>query len=93
MSAAMPPLNAGPHRLLYRNSFRPDIGAYLANALVPTSDRVSISSQRRDVDQRELIVDYVLDGDRTSTARAWYGVSILCVLLALASLWWRSRST
>lgn len=89
LSAALPTLKAGSHHLLYRNTFRPDIGAYLANALVPDSDRVSISGQRRDVDQRELIVDYVLDGNST---RAWYGVSILCVLLAFASLWWRSRS-
>jgi hypothetical protein len=92
LSAAIPPLPPGAHHLLYRNTFRPDIGAYLANALAPSSDRVSITGQRRDVDQRELTVDYVLDGTRTSTARAWYGVSILCVLLAVASLWWRSRA-
>jgi len=92
LSAAMPPLKTGAHHLRYRNTFRPDIGAYLANALVPASDRVSISGQRRDVDQRELTVDYVLDGDRTSAARAWYGVSILCVLFAVASLWWRAGS-
>ena len=92
LSAAIPPLKAGPHHLLYRNTFRPDLGAYLVNALVPASDRVSISGQRRDADQRELVVDYVLDAKRTPIARAWYGVSILCVLFALASLWWRRRS-
>ena len=93
LSADIPLLPAGSHHLRYRNSFRPDIGAYLANALVPASDRISITGQRRDFDQRELIVDYVLDGNRTLAARIYYGVSILCVLLALASLWWRRRTS
>jgi hypothetical protein len=92
LAATLPALAAGTHHLRYRNTHRPDISVYLANVLVPASDRVTVSAQRRDVDQRELTVDYVLDGDRTPRARAWYAVAIGCVLLALTSLWWRSRA-
>ena len=93
LAAAMPPLAAGPHHLRYRNSHRADIGAYLANVLVPASNRVAISAQRRDVDQRELIVDYVLDADRSTSARAWFLASFIGVALAVATLWRRSRLT
>ena len=93
LAAAMPPLAAGPHHLRYRNSHHADIGAYLANVLVPASNRVAISAQRRDVDQRELIVDYVLDANQSTSARAWFLASIACVVLAVAALWRRSRVT
>lgn len=92
LAATLPALTAGAHHLRYRNTHRPDISVYLANVLVPASDRVAVLAQRRDVDQRELTVDYVLDGDRTSSARAWYAVAIACLILALATLVWRSRA-
>src|SRR5689334_15588110 len=47
MSASLPGLAAGPHHLHYRNANRPDIGVYLANALVPATDRVAVTAQRR----------------------------------------------
>ena len=34
--------SAGPHHLRYRNTHRPDIGVYLANVLVPASDRLAV---------------------------------------------------
>ena len=91
LAAAMPPLKAGPHHLLYRNSHRADIGVYLANVLVPASNRVAISAQRRDVDQRELIVDYVLDANQSTSARAWFLASLVGLAFAVAALWRRSR--
>ena len=60
LAATLPPLAAGMHRLRYRNLHRPAISVYLANALVPTSERVAIVAQRRDVDQRGLVVEYLL---------------------------------
>jgi len=46
--------------LTFRNRHHPDRGVYLANALVPQTDRVEVTAQRRDADQRELTIDYVL---------------------------------
>ena len=68
-TAAMPPLSPGAHTLRYRNSHRPEIGVYLANALVPASERLTVTAQRRDVDQRELTVDLVLRPEQTTGVR------------------------
>jgi len=90
-AAAIPRLAGGAHRLRYRNAYRGDIGAYLANVLVPASDRVIVAAQRRDVDQRELIVDYNLRADRTAGARAGVPVGLAGALVLIANLWWRRR--
>lgn len=84
--AALPDLGAGAHRLRYRNAHRVDIGAYLANGLVPASDRISISSQQRDPYQRELTIDYVLRPDRTTRLRAGLWVAAGGTLLWLTFL-------
>jgi hypothetical protein len=60
LSAAVPPLAAGAHRVFYRNNHHGDIGVYIANALVPLNDRVAIGVQQRDGNQRELVIDYKL---------------------------------
>jgi hypothetical protein len=93
LAAMLPPLRPGTHHLLYRNGHRPEISVYLANALVPDSDRVTIAAQRRDVDQHQVVVDYVLDANRTTGMRIWFGISIAVVLLAAGSLWRRTRFT
>jgi hypothetical protein len=59
-AATLPPLSAGVHHLSFRNRHHPDRSVYLANALVPASDRVAVTAQRRDGDQRELTIEYVL---------------------------------
>jgi hypothetical protein len=64
LDALPPPLDAGLHHLHYRNTHRPDIGVYLANALVPANAAVTITAQRRDVDQRDLTIDFTVSGDR-----------------------------
>jgi hypothetical protein len=63
-SAATP--GAGRHRLFFRNGHRPDISVYLANALVPASDIVTIAQQDRDTLQHELRFDYSIS-PRTSS--------------------------
>lgn len=88
--AQMPRLRDGAHRLHYRNDHRPDIGVYLANALVPGSTRVAVTAQRRDRDQRDLIIDYVLEPDATRgglQVSAAAGVG----LTSIAAFWWRRR--
>jgi hypothetical protein len=73
----------GAHHALFRNRHRPEISVYLANALIPTSERLSIDGQRRDPDQRELRVDYVV---RANASRA----SIVWLLIVLVAGAWTS---
>jgi hypothetical protein len=89
--APMPRLSDGLHHLRYRNTYRRDIGVYLANALVPASDRVTVAVQRRDVDQRELLVDYSLRADPATRARRAWSLGLTGVFVLLAGLWWRRR--
>ena len=83
-SVAVRHLSEGAHQLVLRNTHRPDVSVYLANALVPASDALSVTRQRRSADQRELTIDYVVRA--TSSGRvAWggiVGVAMLAGLLA-----------
>ncbi len=81
LTAPLDPRASGAHRFHLRNAYRPDIGAYLANALVPASERVAITGQTRDVDQRNVDVDYVV----TNPTHDYRGVRLLLsgVLAAL----------
>jgi hypothetical protein len=58
--ANVPRLSNGNHYLTFRNMHRRDVSVYLANALVPETGRISITAQRRDGNQRDLTIDYVL---------------------------------
>jgi hypothetical protein len=87
--AALPRLADGGHQLRYRNSYRADIAVYLANVLVPESDRVSIAAQRRDVDQRDLLVAYTLRADPATRTREGLSLGIGGALILIANVWWR----
>jgi hypothetical protein len=91
-AAALPRLADGLHHLRYRNTYRSDIGVYLANALVPASDRVIVGTQRRDVDQRELIVDYTLRDDPATRVRHGLSLSVTGAVVLLVNVWWRRRA-
>jgi hypothetical protein len=71
LEAALPALPPGAHRLLFRNAHLAGHSAYLANALMPESDDVAVTAQRRDRDQSELTIEYDLRGGSTSSALAW----------------------
>jgi hypothetical protein len=58
MRATFAEPTAGRHELRLRNDHRPDVGVYLANALVPATNAVAITGQHRDRDQRDLLVEY-----------------------------------
>jgi hypothetical protein len=91
-TASLPRLDDGLHHLRYRNAYRSDIGVYLANALVPASDRVIVAAQHRDVNQRDLVIDYMLSGQRTPTARRGLSVGVAGALILIANVWWRTRT-
>jgi len=85
LSATLPRLSAGVHQLLFRNSHHRDRGVYLANALVPESHRVAVTAQRRDEDQRELTIDYLLRPSPATSIPVWLlgSIAVAAVLSAL----------
>jgi hypothetical protein len=87
----LPRLVEGVHHLHYRNSYRSEIGVYLANALVPTSARVAVTAQRRDRDQRDLIIDYVLEPEASARTELRVSAAAGVGLTSIAAFWWRRR--
>ena len=78
----------GVHQLAYRNRHNRDASVYLANALVPESDRVAVVAQRRDVEQRDLVIEYV---QRPSFlfAQPWRLIAMLGAVMLTALLIYR----
>jgi hypothetical protein len=64
----VPLLAAGRHQLFFRNANDPDSAAYLANALMPENDQISIARQVRDASQRELTIDFDVRGTQALSA-------------------------
>lgn len=89
-NAALPRLLDGEHHLVFHNRYRGDIGVYLANALVPDSDRITVVGQRRDFMQRDLTIDFVLRGGSTGSTSAW-PIGAIGVLLGVLLVWGQTR--
>jgi len=87
-NAALPRLGEGEHRLFFQNRNRGDRSVYLANALVPDSDRIIVVDQRRDFTQRDLTIDFVVRGGAAAgSAGLWVGGLIGLIVGA-----WLTRS-
>jgi hypothetical protein len=82
-NAILSGLSPGSHQLTFRNGHQPDRSVYLANALVPEREQIAITAQRRDRDQRDLTIDYVLRPGPAIPSRAWLLISIA----ATVALW------
>jgi hypothetical protein len=87
--AALPRLSPGAHQLSFKNAQGRGQRAYLANALVPDSARVSVTAQHRTEDQSELTIDYALRGETTGV---WLLVSLAGAAVLLAPLTRRLRT-
>jgi hypothetical protein len=87
--AALPHNDAGAHRLFFRNSHRRDVSVYLANALVPASDRIGVTAQRHTAEQQDLTIDYVVHGERPLSLPGW--LALAGVLGAALYGWWSMR--
>jgi hypothetical protein len=85
-AATLPRVSDGDHQLSFRNTHRRDLSVYLANALVPRSDRIAITAQQREAEQRNLTIDYVVRGS-TSLASVSLLTGIAGAVAAL--LMWR----
>src|SRR4029450_5799216 len=86
LSAPLPELDAGAHHVTFRNAHRRDIGAYLANALVPANDRGAVTAQERDAAQHDLTITYVLLADPAAGVRRWSLLGSTGGLLVVALL-------
>jgi hypothetical protein len=84
VAAVLPRLSSGDHQLLFRNTHRPEVSAYLANALVPESHSIAITAQRRDGEQHDLTIDFVLRTEPATDARVWLLIAIASVALLMA---------
>jgi hypothetical protein len=85
-TVALPDQVDGDHRLAFRHMDQRDGSVYLANALVPRSDRILITAQRRDPAQRDLTIDYVLRPGSATSILTWLlggltGVAVMAALL------------
>jgi hypothetical protein len=60
LRADVPELSAGAHRVHLANTHHAEIAAYLANVLVPQTPRIEITDQRRNANQSDLTIDYVM---------------------------------
>ena len=81
--ASFPRMPTGPHRISFSNGHRRDISAYLANALKPEGDRIAVTAQSRDPDQRMLTIDYSIGDERLATLPVWlFGAGAIAWLSA-----------
>jgi hypothetical protein len=89
-TVALPPQQEGAHRVFFRNRYRPDVSVYLANALVPETNRISVSAQRHSGEQRELAIDFRVVGDAANETWSWRlgGAALASAALLLC---WRPR--
>jgi hypothetical protein len=88
--AALPRLPSGSHQLAFRNHHRRDVSVYLANALVPESDRVAVTAQDRDGEQHALTIRYVLDDERRASM-SFGGLMAAGALVIMFALGYQSR--
>jgi hypothetical protein len=68
---------SGRHMLTYLNSHHSEASVYLANALVPADDRITIANQRRDPAQHLLTLEYEV------AYGAWPPLLLLASMLAI----------
>ena len=85
-NAALPPLAPGTHHLRFTNAHHQDIGVYLANVVVPASDRIAVIAQDRSADQRRFTVTYELKAEQRSAAVVRALLLLLAALAAAAAM-------
>jgi hypothetical protein len=84
LQAELPRLGSGAHHLRFRNDNATVGSVYLANALVPDTPRIAITSQHRDADQRELTIAFTVREARLSVAElGWIAAAGMLLLLPL----------
>jgi hypothetical protein len=73
----------GEHEISFRNDHLPELGVYLANALVPTTEAIRITGQQRDELQHGLQIDFRVTPVATRAWPRWVGAFLFGLSLAL----------
>jgi len=79
---------AGEHQLSFRNDHLAELGAYMANALIPTTEAIKITGQERDALQHGIQVNFRLLSAGT-TAPRWTAVLLFGLCSAMLFPQWR----
>ena len=87
-AATLPRQSSGVHQLLFRNRHQPERSVYLANALVPESHHVTVTAQRRDENQTELTIDYLVRAAPARPRAAWL-LGLIAAATVLSALMMR----
>jgi len=74
----------GSHHVTLINRHHPAGSVYLANALVPESDRIAVTAQRRDANQQTLTIDYDVRAGSTRQPAWWLIAFLTLVTVGLA---------
>jgi hypothetical protein len=82
-TAPLSPQAPGGHQLSFQNRYRPEVSVYLANALVPESRRIAVTSQHRAHDQHELTLSYSVSESRATSLWVLTGVAIALAAVLL----------
>ena len=86
-------LQPGPHVVYFENRHQPDIGVFLANALVPR-ESISIARQSRDYKQTAISIDYSVSEfatTRYADSRVLFAAFLCTAALCGFFVQWRGR--
>ena len=92
-SVSHSPLSAGAHELFFRNGHLTRQSVYLANALIPESARVSVTSQQRDGQQSQLTIEYAVADAAAHFTWIWLLPGLAAAVGAVGLAWRRSLSS
>lgn len=84
--ASMPPRHEGAHQLSFDNRYRPERSVYLANALVPVTERIAVTAQHRDGIQSQLRIDYLIRA-KPHGALPYLGLTGVLAAVAMVVRW------
>jgi len=92
-SAELPQATNGRHELTVVNAHWPQTSIYLANALVPSDNRIQILTQQRDRDQHSLTIGYDIETMGVLRRISWVSgaLTLLGVTAAIRSGFGRFR--
>lgn len=84
---------AGTHQLSFRNNHMPELGVYLANAIIPATNEIKITGQTRDRLQHNLQISFqtipVATRDRLRVKDIFF-IFVFGLCLVLLLLIWKS---